>query len=42
MSKMNVATDPNHGFLYAILYYEREQAENDFGCNCELEIEGRL
>ena len=41
---MNIATDPNHGFLDAILYYmyEREQAANDFGCNCALEIEGWL
>jgi hypothetical protein len=29
---MNMATDPNLEFLNAILYLEREQVENDFGC----------
>jgi hypothetical protein len=40
MSKRNMAKDPNLGFLDAILYPEQEQVENDFGCHCELEIEG--
>jgi hypothetical protein len=35
-----MATDPNLGFLNAILYLEREQVENAFECHCELEIEG--
>ena len=37
-----MATDPNLGFLDAILYREREQVENDFGFQIELEIEGCL
>jgi hypothetical protein len=39
---MNMATDPNLGFLDAISCREREQVENDFGFQCELEIEGWL
>jgi hypothetical protein len=35
---MNMATDPNLGFLDAILYLEREQVENDL----VLEITGWL
>jgi hypothetical protein len=35
---MNMAMDPNLGFLYAILYLEREQVENVF----VLETEGWL
>jgi hypothetical protein len=39
---MNKATDPNFGFLDAILYLEWKQVENDFGYHYELEIEGWL
>ena len=36
MSKMNMAADPNLGFLDAILNLEQEQVENDSGCYCDL------
>jgi hypothetical protein len=39
---MNMATDPNLGFLYAILYLEREQVENGLVEVFVLEIEGWL
>jgi hypothetical protein len=39
---MNMATDPNFGFLDSILYLEREQVENDLIEVFVLEIEGWL
>jgi hypothetical protein len=39
---MNMATDPNLGFLDAISYLEREQVENDLVEVFVLEIEGWL
>jgi hypothetical protein len=36
---MNIAMDPNLGFLDAILYLEREQVENDLTDVFVLEIE---
>jgi hypothetical protein len=42
MLKMNMAMDPNLGFLDAILYLEQEQAENDLVEAFVMEIEGWL
>ena len=39
---MNMAMDPNLGFLDAILYLEREQVENDLVDVFILETEGWL
>jgi hypothetical protein len=39
---MNMAMDPNLGFLDAILYLEREKVENDLVQVFVLEIEGLL
>jgi hypothetical protein len=39
---MNMAKDPNLGFLDAILYLEREQVENDLVEIFVLEIEDWL
>jgi hypothetical protein len=39
---MNMAMDPNLGFLDAILYPEREQVENDLVEVFVLETEGWL
>jgi hypothetical protein len=39
---MNMAMDPTLGFLDAILYLEREQAENDLVEVFVLETEGWL
>jgi hypothetical protein len=37
-----MATDPNHGFLDAILYLQQEKVENDLVKVFILEIEGLL
>jgi hypothetical protein len=37
---MNMATDPNPGFLDTILHREWDKVENDFGFQIELELEG--